>query len=426
MGAVIFFKMITKIGFIATIFITSVFTEPLKDALDGVETYMTGQPSFQDQAFYDELVACMNVLDPRLLQSVGAQWDGMIEYSSTQGNPPDDVWIQCGTERKWFEKNCTVQEYGQMPIWEPCNYASNLAYYHTVTEICGRESWNLPLDDVKAMAITFAILAQGSAFWHGSETNNGGAADVRINDLFAYVAYQGAMRNDLPLDNPIIHDLSPTPRAKSGNEITSDFVDMYIQVPVAEWGNQLNAADFPSLRLIMCGYFGTALTLLYPDDVVDNLVDYLLGLFTDMTPDIKEFCVQEFLPEVRTATANFNLPQEEFLMLEGNTFSTLIKLIYAFLWQEEVLTQDDFWLQPSTNEIGTYVLPLVNGLANQLNNFTYSDAVMQTGINLYPGETWCNPVIPHAKWHVETSIALTDFVFLSDEMFRLLGQYNTA
>ena len=39
--------------------------EPLKDALDGVEKYMTGFTFFQDQAFYNELVACMNVLDPR-------------------------------------------------------------------------------------------------------------------------------------------------------------------------------------------------------------------------------------------------------------------------------------------------------------------------------------------------------------------------
>ena len=51
---------------------------------------------------------------------------------------------------------------------------------------------------------------------------------------------------------------------------------------------------------------------------------------------------------------------------------------------------------------------------------------MQAGINMYPGETWCNPVIPHAKWHVETSIALTDFVHLSDEMFRILNKYNSA
>lgn len=40
------------------------------------------------------------------------------------------------------------------------------------------------------MAKTFAILAQGSAFMHGSNTLNGDAADGRINDLFGYVAYQ--------------------------------------------------------------------------------------------------------------------------------------------------------------------------------------------------------------------------------------------
>ena len=91
-----------------------------------------------------------------------------------------------------------------------------------------------------------------------------------------------------------------------------------------------------------------------------------------------------------------------------------------------MLTHDDFWLQPITNEIGALILPLVNGLANQLNNFTYTDSAMQNGINLYPGETWCNPVQPHAKWHLETSIALTDFLFHSDEMFRILGQYNVA
>ena len=45
-----------------------------------------------------------------------------------------------------MEVNCTVQEYGQIPIWEPCNYASNMAYYHTVTELCARrqETWSMP------------------------------------------------------------------------------------------------------------------------------------------------------------------------------------------------------------------------------------------------------------------------------------------
>ncbi len=85
-----------------------------------------------------------------------------------------------------------------MPIYEPCNYASNLAYYHTATEICAKERWSLPTDQVKAMGMAFAILAHGSAFFHGSETDTGGSADVRLNDLFAYVAYQAAMENVEP------------------------------------------------------------------------------------------------------------------------------------------------------------------------------------------------------------------------------------
>jgi hypothetical protein len=67
------------------------------------------------------------------------------------------------------------------------------------------------------------------------------------------------------------------------------------------------------------------------------------------------------------------------------------------------------------------MIPVVNAAANELNNFTYSDHQMQAGLHMYPGEAWCNMVIPHAKWHVETGIALTDFVFLTDEMYRLMN-----
>ena len=65
---------------------------------------------------------------------------------------------------------------------------------------------------VNMMGITYAILAQGSAFLHGSQTRNGGAADVVLNNLFAYVAYQAVVENLEPSNNPMIHDLSLTPR----------------------------------------------------------------------------------------------------------------------------------------------------------------------------------------------------------------------
>ena len=44
----------------------------------------------------------------------------------------------------FLEHNCTVQEYGSIPIWEPCNYASNVCYYHAFVEICHHEGWSMP------------------------------------------------------------------------------------------------------------------------------------------------------------------------------------------------------------------------------------------------------------------------------------------
>ena len=78
----------------------------------------------------------------------------------------------------------------QLPRWqcergsplrpnEPCNYASNLAYYHDVTMICQHEGWNIPKEYSTAMAQGFAALAMGSSFWHGSHTLLGNIADNR-------------------------------------------------------------------------------------------------------------------------------------------------------------------------------------------------------------------------------------------------------
>ena len=50
--------------------------------------------------------------------------------------------------------------------------------------------------------------------------------------------------------------------------------------------------------------------------------------------DMTEFCLKTYVPEVRLATDNvLPLPDEEQSKLRGNLFGTLIKLIYAFLWQ---------------------------------------------------------------------------------------------
>lgn len=121
-------------------------------------------------------------------------------------------------------------------------------------------------------------------------------------------------------------------REKSALEVTSEFVDLYIEAPVEEWKNFLKAADIPEIKLGMCGYFATVLTVLYEEEVVDQVVDYLIDAF-ELPVDIKEFCLLTFVPEIRNATRHIQLTSDDFFKLEGNTVSTAIKLIYAFLWQ---------------------------------------------------------------------------------------------
>jgi len=49
---------------------------------------------------------------------------------------------------------------------------------------------------------------------------------------------------------------------------------------------------------------------------------------------MKEFCFDTYIPEIRVALSDvLPLPDEEKSKLRGNIFGTLVKLLYAFLWQ---------------------------------------------------------------------------------------------
>lgn len=84
---------------------------------------------------------------------------------------------------------------------------NDCSYYKSAFK-CGK----IASVSVLALVQTFAYLVPGSCLYHASQTKLGGAADGRLNDLFSFVGYQAAVSNLEPLDSPIIHDLSLTPR----------------------------------------------------------------------------------------------------------------------------------------------------------------------------------------------------------------------
>jgi hypothetical protein len=80
----------------------------------------------------------------------------MIDYFQSNGTDTDymnrtDHWGECTPELN--QTRCPVGDYAekkiglfgdeQIVIFEPCNYASNVAYYHAATRICDYPDWSV-------------------------------------------------------------------------------------------------------------------------------------------------------------------------------------------------------------------------------------------------------------------------------------------
>ncbi len=115
--------------------------------LDGMVQVLEGSGIY-DRKMLQDLEQCSIDLDDVMIPVTDLNWAGMKKYANTHGQP-GDLWEPCFMQdvERWFEVNCTTQEYGKVPIWEPCNYASNMAYYHTAIEICKRDEAKWSLDD---------------------------------------------------------------------------------------------------------------------------------------------------------------------------------------------------------------------------------------------------------------------------------------
>jgi hypothetical protein len=238
--------------------------------------------------------------------------------------------------------------------------------------------------------------------------------------------YQEGVKN-LPTDaQSVIYEHSLEPRNMTAIEVVDYLMNAYMEQDVKDWGVILKEADFPTLARCMSGTFTTIFTLLLPPETVETikhiLIDFFSWIFDEGT---KEFILDHYLPEIRKATAHMlPLSEEEKSKLTGNVIGTLLKLGYAFLWQEQAVTLP-ILLQPKINEIGTTLLPIVNNIATSFTTFEHSSPLFQLGHNFFPGQDHCNLWDPHSKWHLETGIALPDLAFLFDEIHRLIEDANT-
>lgn len=383
-------------------------------ALDVMQQLMTGDEEFFDPAYVEKLGQCWDDTHPDLRQVQDIAWSGLADFFENDGFQ-EDKWGGTVTVPAYHEYNVSTQSDGVV-IYEPCNYASNVAYYHDATEMCNNAGQlSMSRDSEVALIQTFSFLGWGSALWHGSHTVLGAVVDNRFIAILAYIAYQASIENLRDLGaSSIITDLTNTPREQNGVEMAATISDMFLNKSPPEWENVTMGIDLPNYYTTFAGIVCSTMTLAFDDAIVDSIIPPLMDLF-NLPQEIRDFINNQYLPEIRALTADIRIGLLEKVQLIGNFASTMVKLLYAFVWQEQTL-DIPFVFDPEANVRGNELIPVVNAFANRLNDFTFYEENFQNGTAIYPGDAWCNNQEAHSKWHVQSAIGLLDLVYLCDNI----------
>ena len=127
---------------------------------------------------------------------------------------------------------------------EPCNYVSNIAYYHGVLKICDYEDWYADEALQYDVAKSLSTIAVGSAFMHKSFTQVGAKLDNYMIGVIAYLGYQISMQ-DMPNKSVLLDGLQWEPRTKNVTMVIDNITKTIINEPIREWERVLDHEDYP-------------------------------------------------------------------------------------------------------------------------------------------------------------------------------------
>lgn len=293
--------------------------------LNAMQQLMTGHGEYFNPIFLNLLKDCWDNADPNLRNASNSAWRGLLDYCDNDGFGKDP-W---GSDRgPWHEYNPTIQHFHEMVIYEPCNYASNIAYYHDVTEMCHHKNkLSMSRESYVSIIQSFTFLAFGSSVMHGSNTRLG-KLDTHMIGVLSYAVYQASIDNLRTIGaSPIITDLKVSKRELTGVEIARRMSDMFLTMPVYNWETHFTTIDLPDYEVTFAAIIASIMSLSFDNHqlsdillqvrspilqfdsllsfikygTLDSLVPILMGLF-DMKGGLQDFILNHYIPEVSYKT----------------------------------------------------------------------------------------------------------------------------
>jgi len=164
-----------------------------------------------------------------------------------------------------------------------------------------------------------------------------------------------------------------------------------------------------------------------PESIADRVINALAKAFSPPLPkELIQLFLTKIQPAIRAALGGVKLSSADEEDLRDGLIGTVIKLLWAFTWQEEVFQYSALYTE-TWNTIGSHLTPTVNAIANKITGFTHPDESLQQDHKVYPGQSKCsvNKTAPHAKWHTQSANALFDLAYLCDKVNKFTANNGT-
>lgn len=126
-----------------------------------------------------------------------------------------------------------------------------------------------------------------------------------------------------------------------------------------------------------------------------------------------DFPVNHYLPALAKAAEGISISFSDKIVMVRRFLGMIIKILYAFFYQEQFLTPD-FLTQPFWISLGGHSIWLVNMIADTISDLPQTDVGVQFGQGVYPGDSTCRYEQGHSIWHEMSANGLLEIVMLVD------------
>ena len=333
------------------------------------------------------------------------------------------------------------------PIFEPCNFASNWAYYQlavATTRLSDLARLNPAAS--KALVQTSAGLAFSSAFFHGSQTNLGNLLDNHMIKILAFIVHQTHLQTS-NINDTVLMELKPQGKRRlmTGVEMAESMTQMFRTKPITEWTNHVNQMDVPSYEMTFAVYILTNMqqfekTGFFYDKITKFLLSQDLGINDDE---------EKLINKLRPKISKLEKSKAEY----DNFLAGVLKLGAAFTYQQSMKSVSEDGLKifeffyktlyswkKRVAKVGNTFLERFNAVLD-LGKTTYSaganpfmkkNQCSARGIDqreeYFPGQFRCDNHGPdHSKWHAQSAIGLFEMFKFEDDFIgnaRLDGTVN--